>query len=366
MHCGRLFARAGVVVRSPGRINLVGDHTDYNDGLAMPMAIDRELGFAGVPNDDQVVRLWSEFDDVVHELPLEDIGGGRWPSWTVYVQGVLRLRPGGPPRRGFDAAVASDLPHGAGLSSSAALELATIRAVDELTGVAWDPAGAARLGRRVENDWVGVATGIMDQLTVAHASRGAALLLDCRDATWVDVELPGDIDVVVLDTGARRELVGSAYDDRRADCRRAAELLGVPSLRELPPDWQDGMIDLPAPLVARVRHVITENQRVRDLATALSAGDVSATETILRASHASLRADYEVSGPELDTMAELANDTPGILGARMTGGGFAGACVALAIPDEPDLDGLLTRYREIHDLPARAMVVTPVGGTSLQ
>lgn len=179
--------------------------------------------------------------------------------------------------------------------------------------------------------------------------------------------IPDAFDVVVLDTGARRQLVGSAYDDRRAECAEAAEALGVTSLRALDDNWseREAARRLAPHLAARVRHVHTENRRVRAFAQALREGDGAAAGAALGESHASLRDDYEVSGPELDTMARLADLTPGILGARLTGGGFAGACVALAERGRPDLDGLLARYRSHHDLTARAVVVRPSAGTSL-
>lgn len=367
-----LGVEATAVVRSPGRVNLIGDHTDYNGGLALPLAIDRELALATAPRDDGLVRLVSELDGVVHELSLSDLTGdaddvARWPSWTAYVQGVLRQLWGGRSStgraRGLDAAVSSDLPEGAGLSSSAALELAVGRAAAVLDGTDWDPSAAAEAGRRAENDWVGVATGIMDQLAVAHGRARHALLLDCRDATWEQVRVPEHLDVLVLDTGARRSLVGSAYDDRRRDCELAADRLGVASLREV----QDvaALADLPDELRARARHVVTESERVRVVAAALPAGDLAAVAAAMRASHASLRDDYEVTGPELDTMADLANDTTGIVGARMTGGGFGGAVVALAQPGEVDVADLVARYRDVHDLPAEVLVVRPADGTSL-
>lgn len=364
---------ATTVVRSPGRVNLMGDHTDYNDGLALPLAIDRELALALAPRDDGRVRLVSERDGVVHDLGLSGVVSPdveeveRWPSWTAYVQGVLRQRwvdpRNGARPCGFDVAVASDLPEGAGLSSSAALELAVGRAAAVLDGTVWDPAAAATDGRRAENDWVGVATGIMDQLAVAHGRVGHAMVLDCRDTTWEQVPVPDDLDVLVLDTGARRSLVGSAYDDRRNDCQEAVEHLGVTSLREV--DDLAALADLPDRLRARARHVVTENARVRVVAAALRTGGLTDLAVAMRASHASLRDDYQVTGPELDAMAEIANDTSGIVGARMTGGGFGGAVVALGHPDQVDVTGLLARYRAAHDLPAQVLVVRPADGTSL-
>lgn len=361
-----------VVVRSPGRVNLVGEHTDYNDGFALPLAIDRDLVMAVARRPDAQVRLVSELDGQVHELSLDSHAQRpNWPGWTVYVQGMLATvwspqaeGAWGDPV-GFDAAVASDLPAGAGLSSSAALELAVARAVAALADVPHDPTAAALAGQRAENEWVGVATGTMDQMTVAHGRRGHVLLVDCRDMSVTPVALPSDLDVVVLDTGARRELVGSAYDERRRQCEQGAARLGVSSLRDVTVDDLDAVDRLPAPLAARVRHVVTENARVHDTVAGLAAADREAVGVALRESHRSLRDDFEVSGPELDTMADIANDTAGIVGARMTGGGFAGAVVALAEAGAVDLDGIIARYRGVHDLPARALAVQAADGTSV-
>lgn len=364
-----------VVVRSPGRVNLVGDHTDYNDGLALPMAINRELALAAAPRDDGTIRLVSEIDDVVHEHTVESIAGGvRWPSWTVYVQGVLREVPAGW-RRGFDVAVASDVPNGAGLSSSAALEVGVGRLAAALAGRAHDPRRTAAWGVTAENEWVGVSTGVLDQLTVACGVHGHALVLDCRDHAIEPVRLPEDLEIVVLDTGARRDLVDSEYAARRRDCEQAAAALGVAVLRDLEGHrgsddqawWTtvSGWGELSERLQRRVRHVVTENSRVRAVAAALETGDAVRAGRLMTASHASLRDDYDVTGPELDTMAAVAADTPGVLGARMTGGGFAGAVVALVRRGRVDTDALLAAYRDHHDLPASAIVVAGVAGTSI-
>ncbi|MBY5164059.1 galactokinase, partial [Nitriliruptoria bacterium AS10] len=204
---------------------------------------------------------------------------------------------------------------------------------------------------------------ILDQVTVAHARAGHAMLLDCATTTWEHVPVPDDVEVVVLDTGARRQLVASAYDERRRECDRAASALGVATLRELGSGDLGRLDRLPPRLAARVRHVVTENARVRVVAAALAAGDVASLGAALAASHASLRDDYEVTGPELDTMADLANATEGVLGARMTGGGFAGAVVAVAPADVVAWDELVARYRRVHDLPGRARLVRSVDGT---
>lgn len=351
-------------MRSPGRVNLVGDHTDYNDGLAMPLAIERELGVAVGARGDGVVRLWSELDAHTHRHALDTVHAERkWDQWPLYVQAMLRQVPASW-LTGFDAVVTSDLPGGAGLSSSAALEMAVARAVAALADQAHDPRVAANWGVQAENSWVGVSTGVLDQLAVACGQDGHAMLLDCRDLSIEPVALPHDVAVVILDTGARRTLAGSAYDDRRRACERAAARLRVTSLRDV-----DDLDEVDAALAdrrlaGRVRHVVTENRRVREVAAALAAGDPESAGAAMSASHASLRDDYEVSGPELDTMAELANDTAGVLGARMTGGGFAGAVVALARAGEADLAGLVDAYRRLHDLPAEVLRVRAVTGTS--
>lgn len=353
-----------VVVRSPGRVNLVGDHTDYNDGLAMPLAIDRELCMAVGARGDGVVRLWSELDAHTHRHALDTVHAERkWDQWPLYVQAMLRQVPASW-LTGFDAVVTSDLAGGAGLASSAALEMAVARAVAALADQPHDPRAAANWGVQAENSWVGVSTGVLDQLAVACGQDGHAMVLDCNDLSIEPVALPGNVEVVILDTGARRTLVGSAYDDRRRACDRAAARLGVVTLRDV-----DDLGEVEAPLAdrvlaRRVRHVVTESRRVREVAAALAAGDPESAGAAMSASHASLRDDYDVSGPELDMMAALANDTPGVLGARMTGGGFAGAVVALARPGEVDLAGLVGAFRRVHDLPANALRVRPVSGTS--
>ena len=369
-------AEPAVIVRSPGRVNLIGDHTDYNDGLAMPLAIDVELHLAARRREDGRMRLWSEVDGQVHDLDAASVtDGDRWPDWTVYVQGVLRRIIADPAlrhtdvaarlERGLDLAVVSDLPAGAGLSSSAAIELAVVRAVESLMGIEPDAVRGARWGREAENLWVGVATGIMDQLAVACGRADHALLLDCREESWTHVPIPEDIEVLILDTGARRSLVGSAYDDRRRDCEEAAEQLGVASLRDLDESDLGALSSLPARLAARVRHVVGENARVRAVADALVDVDRSVLAAALNASHASLRDDYEVSGPELDIMAAIAQDTAGVIGARMTGGGFAGAVVALAEAEQVDHRALLDRYAAEVQLPAQVLRVRAAAGTSL-
>ncbi|MFO7544054.1 MAG: galactokinase [Trueperaceae bacterium] len=331
------------LVHAPGRVNLIGEHTDYNDGFVLPMALERAAWMAVAPRQDGVVRLAA--DDLGQEgtfavdaaRSLDQRGrkstvrGRARTGWMEYPRGVAwSLQDAGLPLHGFDGALASDVPRGAGLSSSAAVELAVAASFAVSSGFDWDAKTMARLMQRVENRWIGVQSGIMDQLIAAAGVAGHALLIDCRELTLRPVPLPEDVAVVVLDTGTRRALVGSAYDDRRAACERVARELGVPALR----DADEAMLDAAAPRldqvdVRRARHVIRENARTLRAADALGSGDVARVGTEMDASHASMRDDFEISSPALNAMVTAARRAPGCLGARMTGGGFAGCAVAL-------------------------------------
>jgi galactokinase len=318
------------LVRAPGRVNLIGEHTDYNDGFVLPVAIDRELWIAlGARADRTIVAVSEDVDEPVRfgldrfDTPLA--------GWGGYVQGAAwALQTAGEPLGGWDGAVASDLPVGAGLSSSAALELATLQAFHAVGGSRLEPDRLAVLARQAENDWVGVASGIMDQMICAAGRRGHALLLDCRTLEQTHVPLPEGVDVVVLDTTTRRELAGSAYNDRRRACEAAAAALGVPSLRDA---TAADLAALDGTTLRRARHVVTENARTLETARSLLAGDAAAAGRLMRDSHRSLRDDFEVSGPALDAIVEAADAAPGCLGARMTGAGFAGCAVALVAGD---------------------------------
>jgi galactokinase len=314
------------LVRAPGRVNLIGEHTDYNDGFVLPVAIDRELWIALGARSDRAVVAVSEDDDSPVRFGLDRFDAPL-AGWGGYVQGAAwALQTAGEPLAGWDGAVASDVPVGAGLSSSAALELATLQAFGVLGGSQLDADRLAALARRAENDWVGVASGIMDQMICAAGRRGHALLLDCRTLEQTHVPLPEGVDVVVLDTTTRRELAGSAYNDRRRACEAAAATLGVPALRDA---TAADLAALDGTALRRARHVITENARTLGTAQALLAGDAVAAGRLMRESHRSLRDDFEVTGPALDAIVEAADAAPGCLGARMTGAGFAGCAVAL-------------------------------------
>lgn len=326
----RFGGQPAFVVRAPGRVNLIGEHTDYNDGFVLPMAINRAVWMALRPRDDgQVVVHSLDFDASatfsLDDLEYEDAG------WIQYVRGVAwALQEAGYALRGWEGVMAGDVPIGAGLSSSAALELATARAFAAVSDLSWEPKIMARLGQRAENEWVGMQCGIMDQMISAAGEAGHALLIDCRSLETESVPLPPGTAVLVLDTATRRGLTGSAYNERRAQCEAAADFFGVPALRDVSvAEFEEQVDHLDDIIRRRARHVVTENERTLRAAEAMRRGDAVALGRLMNASHASLRDDFEVSSHELNTMVEIARRQAGCYGARMTGGGFGGCAVAL-------------------------------------
>jgi galactokinase len=320
------------LVRAPGRVNLIGEHTDYNDGFVLPIAIDRDIWIALRARLDGRVQVYSldygasaEFD--TGALVRHHAGEG----WVSYLEGVAwALQQDGRALRGWDGVIGGDVPRGAGLSSSAALELAAQRAFGAVNELDWRPAAAARLGQKVENQWIGVNSGIMDQTVVAAGRAGHALLIDCRSLEIEYVPLPETTAVVVLDTATRRGLVDSAYNERRRQCEQAAAFFGVRALRDVDVGVFDARASELDPVSRRrARHVVTENARTLEAAAALRAGRVDRFGELMNASHASLRDDFQVTNEALDVMVELAQARPECFGARMTGAGFGGCAVAL-------------------------------------
>lgn len=335
----RFVARARYHVRAPGRVNLIGEHTDYNEGFVLPVAIDRAVRLAAAPTADPLLRFRSrQFDEEV-ALPVDRPEEPRLPQWARYIQGVAgQLLRAGVALRGTAAVVDGDLPPGAGLSSSAAMEVAAALALLAAAGATLDRRRVALLAQRAEVEFVGVRCGIMDQLTVALGRPGHALLIDCRSLEISYIPLPPTLALVVCDTGVRRALGESAYNDRRRECEVAVQRLRrvrpqIRALRDVGPEEWSLLDDLPEPLRRRARHVVTENQRVRDAVETLRRGDGVAVGRLLNASHASLRDDYAVSVPALEAMVEAAMAAPGALGARLTGAGFGGAVLALVERD---------------------------------
>jgi len=326
-------------VRAPGRVNLIGEHTDYNEGFVLPAAIDLELRIAYLPTDDRRVEL-SRLDSGERDGFDLDAGRARAGTWLDYVAGTAwALGEAGLPLTGFRGVVASTLPPNAGLSSSAAIELASAWALLDDAAPRVDPFELARRCQRAENAYVGVQSGLMDQFAEACGVAGAALLLDCRSSAWRPIPLPADLALVVCHTGSARHLDHSEYNTRRSQCEMAVEALrradpGIRSLRDVTADrLADLAGELPPLAARRARHVVTENARVGATVEALVAGDLAAVGALFAASHASLRDDYEVSSPELDAMVEVARAVPGVVASRMTGAGFGGCTVNLVRPD---------------------------------
>lgn len=318
------------IVRAPGRVNLIGEHTDYNDGFVLPLAIDRAVWIALRPRDDRRVVVHSLDYDQTSEFSLDQLDKGE-PSWIEYLKGVAwSLKQAGHQLCGWEGVMRGDVPLGAGLSSSAALEMATARVFAAVGQLAWEPAGMALLGQKAENQWVGVNCGIMDQLISAAGHAAHALLIDCRSLAARPVPFPPGIAVVVLDTATRRGLVGSAYNERRAQCEAAAKFFGVKALRDVSLEtFQRREAELEEPIRSRARHVITENHRTEAAAEAMVRGDVDELGELMSQSHASLRDDYQVSSVALDAIVESAMGHPACRGARMTGAGFGGCAVAI-------------------------------------
>lgn len=333
---------------APGRVNLIGEHTDYNEGFALPVAIDRRTLVAAATRPDGMLRVASTFDDdtLSLEVPLAELDAlkgledsplewAAYPAGVAWALGQHGADLGSAP--GLDLMIDGDVPIGVGLSSSAAVECAIALALDDLWRLGLERPELALAARLAENEFIGGPTGIMDQTASLLGAKDAAVLLDCRSLETELVPLglaEAELAIVVIDTGARHEHATGGHGERRDSCEKAAVLMGVPALRDLEPDDLDRAEGkLSRETFRRLRHVVTENRRVLAAVDALRAGDHVALGELLDASHASLRDDFEVSTAELDLAVELARDN-GALGARMTGGGFGGAAIALVPLDE--------------------------------
>lgn len=326
-----------LIVRAPGRVNLIGEHTDYNDGFVLPAAIDRATYVAARPRDDTRVHIVAvdlhDEDEFALDVPIEQ--SATYP-WSNYIRGVVKgLLVAGHTLGGVNLLITSDVPRGSGLSSSAALEVATGYAFQVLNRLNILGEELALLAQGAENSFVGVQCGIMDQFISALGQRDHALLLDCRDLNYQPVPLPADAQIVVCDSHTERRLAGSAYNDRRDECDQAVQLFRqwypkIKALRDVSvAQFHQHARALPEPVRARARHVITENDRAVRGAAALEAGDVATFGQLMNASHTSLRDDYEVSIPDMDALVAAAQQVPGCYGSRMTGAGFGGCTVSL-------------------------------------
>ena len=312
--------------RAPGRVNLIGEHTDYNGGFVLPTPV--ALGTTATAARAPGARVRAYSATLGREACFELGDERRSGTWVDYVAGVtLELARRGHRLGGFDLLLRSELPLGGGLASSAALEIALVRVLARLFGLSVDARDAAAVGHAAENALVGARTGVMDQLATSLGRHGEALLIDCRTHATQSIPLPPGIEIVVIDSGVRHALADGAYNRRREECERAAAALGVDELRDVV-DGDERLARLPEPLGRRAAHVTSENARVLAAVDALRAGDGAALGALLDASHASLARDFEVSTPELDRLAELAR-SEGALGARLTGAGFGGSLLAL-------------------------------------
>ena len=325
------------VIRAPGRVNLIGEHTDYNDGFVMPAAIGLEIRLAVVPTEERRVVVTLDETGETAALNLDGIGGPT-RAWIDYVAGTAwALAEAGHELRGFHALLASDLPQGAGLSSSAALEMASALALlGREAGAAVAVGDLARFGRRAENGYVGVQSGVMDQFASAAGVADHAILLDCRSLQFRSVPLPlPDVRLVVCHSGSLHRLEASEYNERLAECQRAVAAIATiePAVRSLR-DVDAGLLAaardrMDEVAFRRATHVVEENARVLETEAALAAGDLAGVGALFAASHASLRDLYEVSSPELDALVDIATSVDGVIGARLTGAGFGGSTINL-------------------------------------
>lgn len=325
-----------VVARAPGRVNIIGEHTDYNEGFVLPAALDKAVYIAAALRDDQIVN--------VHSLDFNSDSGFRLDKnlkepdtheATLYPRGVLwLLKEQSYDLHGMDIVIGSDVPIGAGLSSSAATEVAMFEVASALLEIPLSPEQKALLGVQVEHEFIGVRTGVMDQMISALGQKDHALLIDCRSLQTTPVPIPKGVSLLTLDTGKRRELTNTEYGKRREQCEEAARLLGVKALRDVTPEQLAAAADkLPEVIERRAAHVVNEDVRTLAAVDALRANDLKTLGRLLNESHASLRDLFEISIHELDVMADVAQREAGCYGARMMGGGFGGAVIAL-VKDE--------------------------------
>ena len=376
MNAGDLFAETfgGAPTgfwRAPGRVNLIGEHTDYNEGFVLPFAIDRATVAALALRHDRRIRIVTTFADEVVEADLTELDPEAFDGWSAYPLGVAWAFGDAGVQldllRGFELAIESDVPVGAGLSSSAAIEMAVASALNDAWDLGLDRTALARIGQRAENVAVGAPTGIMDQAASVFGAPDAAVLIDCRSIEVQQVPLGFDdagLALLVVDTKVQHAHATGGYRDRREACESAARTLHVPALRDVTiDDLPDAESRLDPTVFRRVRHVVTEDARVLDAVRALRDGDLAAFGALMYASHASMRDDFEISVPELDLVVDVAA-RHGAVGARMTGGGFGGAAIALidAAAAEEVADAVVRAFAEHGHREPSAFVVTPSAG----
>ena len=357
------------LTRSPGRVNIIGEHTDYNDGFVLPMAINFAAWIALRPRQDDRVILTALDKNEKLDFGLGGFSKGKG-SWREYVKGVTwSLQEEGSELKGWEGVFSGDVPIGAGLSSSTALELALARAFALVSDLAWDPNQMALACQKAENGWVGVNSGIMDQIISASGKKDFALMIDCRSLKAKQVPLPKKTRFLILDTATRRSLLDSAYNERREECEAAACHFGVKTLRDITLDQlieRAGILDLT--LYRRAQHVISENQRVLDAVKALDEGNAAALGLLMNESHTSMRNDFEISRDEMNQMVAIAQSQPGCYGARMSGGGFGGCAIALVAEDQlASFQYNVARdYQKETSLEPKIYIISAVDGTGFE
>jgi galactokinase len=362
-----------VIAHAPGRVNLIGEHTDYNDGFVLPCAIGKGTAIAAGKRGDNLFRvIAADYDGAEDcfalDAPITALAGSTWQN---YVRGIVKVMiDAGHDIGGCDIVITGDVPKGAGLSSSASLEVAIGFALREL----WDlqgltPTKIALLGQKAENEFVGCGCGIMDQLISATAKAGHAMRIDCRDLSLTPAAIPSDLAIMIVHSGISRGLVDGAYNERRAQCEEAAQILGVTALR----DADLGMLEnkragMDQTVYRRARHVISENARTLEMSGALTAGDLQRMGELMTASHISMRDDFEITVPGIDSLVEVMQAAIGSDGgARMTGGGFGGAAVALLRTSKVGdiIAAINAGYRTPAGSTPEIMIETAAGGAAI-
>ncbi len=354
------------IVRSaPGRVNLIGEHTDYNDGYVLPVPLRARVYAAGRLNGSKTVNIYAADYDQKATYNLNEIHHDREHPWTNYPKGITQaILDQGHHLSGCDILLKGDVPQGAGLSSSAAVEIATARLLNDLNGLQITPLEIAYIGKKAENEFVRVQCGVMDQFVASMGQEDNALFIDCRTNDHENIPLPPDHTVVIVNTMIKRELATSAYNERRRQCEEGVRLLkrsipDIRALRDVSTDQLHHIDELPQPIRSRCRHVVTENARVLESIKALKRGDMDHLGTLMNASHNSLRDHYQVSCPELDTLVEAARNTPGTLGARMTGAGFGGCTVNLVETEKAPrfIETIINHYKAATGIQAEVYTV---------
>jgi galactokinase len=365
------FGSEPEVYRAPGRVNLIGEHTDYNEGFVMPAAIGFYCWVAIGPRSDRKLQIVSEDFSQTVEVNLRGPAPSPSHGWSDYPIGVaLELQRAGIPLSGANLLIHGQVPIGAGLSSSASIEAAMALALSEQAGKSIDRSKLALLCQRAENEFVGARVGIMDQFISLHGHKDQALVLDCRSLDFSLVVIPEHVKLVICNTMVKHDVATSGYNERRAESERAVKLLskvlpGIRALRDVTPEQLEQYRGLlPEVIYKRALHVILENGRVLDSADALRAGDVSRFGRRMAESHVSLRDLYQVSAPELDLMVDLANQQPGVHGARMTGGGFGGATINVVETNAVDAfkENVSREYQAKTGIATQIYICTPAEG----